>query len=367
MKTLVGFIAILCIFSLVKGDPFNYEALNYDSFEAHNKARTSPQDFAKMAQDQLDSKFIYDRYGRPTKSMCLSIDFVPKAHVCYYSLTTQEGPKAWNEAIKALNNAPSELKPLKWSEGLAQACYDHIHDSGPNGLTGHYGSDGSSPSMRINKYVDTTMSGENLAYSDAETGSDMILQLLIDDGVPDRGHRKNILNSEFTHVGISCGCHTLYTEMCCYAYAKDPKEKDPERKADVAPQLKRCEDYTPSTRGTTSDNFKVKDAKTPEKNTKDAGEKSEPKPTVNPNSVPTHGPGSINNFDDFFPGLFTKPYSGGRSNPVVFGDHGNLEVANLNGDWGDGEWTWDYDHYWNPDWTYNSWSEDLAHPWKKVY
>lgn len=220
--------------------------------------------------------------------------------------------------------------------------------------------------MRIDRYVDTMMSGENLAYSDAETGTDMILQLLVDDGVPDRGHRKNILNSDFTHIGVSCGCHTQYTEMCCYAYATNPKEKNPNRKADVAPQLKRCEPYSPSTRGTTSDNFHVGQQSTPEKNTAAAGN-SDPKPTVNPNSVPTKGPGNVNNWDDFFPNMFDQMYSSGKNNPLDFGDHGNLGIDNWNNDWGDGDWTWDYDNYFNSDFAYDSWGEDLGHSWKNTW
>lgn len=346
--------------ALVNADPFNYEALNYASFEAHNLARTNPQAYAKMAQDELDNKFVYDRNGNPTRSICLAPDFTPKSNVCYYTLSTQEGAKAWKEAVTALNSAPSGLQPLQWSEGLAQACYDHIRDSGPSGLTGHTGSDGSSPDERVRRYIDATMTGENLAYSDAQTGTDMILQLLVDDGVPDRGHRHNILEKEFTHIGISCGCHTQYTEMCCYAYGRDVKEKNPSKKADVAPQLERCSSYSPNTRGTTSSNFNVGAQNTPKKNTAEAA-----KPQVNPNSVPSHSPSQVNNFDDYFPGLFGHYADSGKNNPNQFGDNSHVGSQNYNNDWGIGDWSWDYDNWFDSNWEFGSWSEDLTGSWHR--
>lgn len=231
-------LTLACFVAISLADPFDYAALNYAVFESQNKARTDPASFARLAQEQLDTKFVYDRRGNPSNSICLSKDFVPKSNKCYYTLSTQEGPKAWKEAVSVLSSFKETLKPLQWSEGLSQACYDHIRDQGPQGQNGHTGSDGSSPFDRIDKYVKSTMSGENLAYSDAVTGTDMVLQLLIDDGVPSRGHRTNIMSKDFTHVGISCGCHSYYTEMCCFAYGKDVSENDRSLVANVAPQLK---------------------------------------------------------------------------------------------------------------------------------
>lgn len=313
-----------------------------------------------MAQDQLENKFVYDRNGQPTNSICLAKDFAPKSNKCYFTLSTTEGPNAWKEAVRVLSSTAPNSKPLQWSEGLAQACYDHIRDTGPRGVTGHSGSDGSSSAERMQRYVDATMYGENLAYSDAETGYDMMLQLLIDDGVPNRGHRTNILEPEFTHAGVSCGCHKVYTEMCCFAYGKDVREKNPSKKADVAPQLKKCSPYSPSTKGTTSQNFNVGNVDTPKKN-----EAGPAQPTVNPDQVPYSTPGSISNFDDIFPGLFGNDFGSfsGASNPSGFGDHSNVGQTNMNGDWGIEDWSWDSDNWFDDSWAFDNWGEDLNSRW----
>lgn len=131
-------------------------------------------------------------------------------------------------------------------------------DTGPSGDTGHTGNDGSSTSDRISRYITWTALGENLAYSNIVNGEDVILQFIIDDGVSSRGHRTNIYNSTFTHTGVSCGCHSAFTEMCCIAYATRAVELSSDT-ADVAPQLSKCSAYTASTSGDTSGSFDLTD------------------------------------------------------------------------------------------------------------
>lgn len=111
--------------------------------------------------------------------------------------------KAWRDTASELNSLTNKLQALKWSEGLVQACYDHISDIGPKGSTSHSGSNGSKAADRIYNYIGTTRTAENLAFSDLVTGEGVILQLLVDDGVENKGHRRNILDEAFTHVGVS--------------------------------------------------------------------------------------------------------------------------------------------------------------------
>jgi hypothetical protein len=45
-------------------------------------------------------------------------------------------------------------------------------------------------------------------------GRDVVESLLVDDGVPDRGHRRNIYQASARLVGIACGPHPRYEAMC---------------------------------------------------------------------------------------------------------------------------------------------------------
>lgn len=49
----------------------------------------------------------------------------------------------------------------------------------------------------------------------------MILQLIVDDGVASRSNRGKVFNPDWTHVGVSCGCHSLFGDSCCVAFAED--------------------------------------------------------------------------------------------------------------------------------------------------
>jgi len=59
---------------------------------------------------------------------------------------------------------------------------------------------------------------ENLAYS-RSTGGEMMVQLYIDDGVPSRGHRVNIVNPALKLTGMAYCDHARYGNMIAVVYA----------------------------------------------------------------------------------------------------------------------------------------------------
>jgi uncharacterized protein YkwD len=110
-------------------------------------------------------------------------------------LRTEEGAAAVQEAVAALRSAGS-AQPLAWSAGLARAAGDHVRDQGPVGGTEHEGTDGSDPARRMERYGQWRGAvAENIAYGE-NSAREVVLQLLIDDGVPGRGHREALLDPE---------------------------------------------------------------------------------------------------------------------------------------------------------------------------
>lgn len=126
---------------------------------------------------------------------------------------------ALNECIAEMN-AMTALSPLDWGEGLYKAADEWARTQGPTGQTGH----ASNTWDRVKKYCSYSTSGENISYG-PNTGKEIVIQLLVDYGVADRGHRKNILSSKFTHAGAAIETHSYYRYECVIDYAGGYREK----------------------------------------------------------------------------------------------------------------------------------------------
>ncbi len=140
------------------------------------------------------------------------------------SIRTVEGVRALNECVRELKR--SSAKPLIYPDrALTQSAEDHQRDQQKSGRTGHTGSDRSDLRQRIERYGQwQTRIGENIAYGNS-SARQIVVFLLIDDGVRNRGHRATLLNPDFKVVGVACGLHPVYETMCVLDFAGGMIEK----------------------------------------------------------------------------------------------------------------------------------------------
>jgi uncharacterized protein YkwD len=132
-------------------------------------------------------------------------------------IRTKEGTAAVEEAIRFLQNA-QPLAPLAFSAGMSRAAADHCADQA-NGGFGHEGRDRSHAGQRIARYG-TCMGGwaENISYGKS-SARDVVLALIIDDGLAARKHRQNIFNPNYNVAGAAFGPHARFRTMCSMDFA----------------------------------------------------------------------------------------------------------------------------------------------------
>lgn len=170
-----------------------------------NLARTSPQTYADRLRE----------YRGWFSGRVVTVPGTPEA------VMTREGTAAVDEAIRFLDRQ-MPLAPLKPDQTLAQAARDWVAAQGPRGAMGHVSASGRGPGDRVaarggDKYV-----AENISYGPDEADL-VVLQLIVDDGVPSRGHRKTIFDDSFAYAGAACGMHAVYRHMCVIDYSAFPK------------------------------------------------------------------------------------------------------------------------------------------------
>lgn len=190
------------------GGQTDYGALAQAVFAETNRMRADPPAYAGVVEQALGrmSGTIYYPLGSEI------------------GIQTREGPAAMREAIAALKKQ-KKLPALQWSDELTGLARAHVGDTGRHGLTGHDSSDGRSFKLRVAAVMGAgrfSASAENLAYG-YRHGRDVVVQLLVDDGVPGRGHRKNLFKHELNASGVACGPHKTYRHMCVAIYGYDDR------------------------------------------------------------------------------------------------------------------------------------------------
>lgn len=157
-----------------------------------NQARTAPKDFAQYVKEEI--------------ALFTSETQMPLYPGLNYRVN--ESKKTWLDCVDFLTKQ-KPLPPYEISKALNTIAEDHATDLVLHDMFGHVSSDGSDVTARLKKRCGTRGTG----YLAENVGSDFkikgrnhalktVLGLIIDDGVPDRGHRDNIFSPNMNYIGM---------------------------------------------------------------------------------------------------------------------------------------------------------------------
>lgn len=102
------------------------------------------------------------------------------------------------------------LAPLHPEEDLTAVAQGHAISTGKKGSTGHSGFKQRFEALMGNPYLHV---GENCSYG-YERAIDIVISLLIDEGIKSLGHRNNILAPDFNSIGVALRPHKTYRVNC---------------------------------------------------------------------------------------------------------------------------------------------------------
>lgn len=122
--------------------------------------------------------------------------------------------------VKQQVGAMQSRQPLGLNPALNSAAQQHSDDMANNGFQSHTGSDGSSVEDRMdhNGYTNRSSSGED-AYAYSQSIDNALQAFLIDWGVADQGHRRNLLQPDtsdansFRDLGVGISSSTKVGPM----------------------------------------------------------------------------------------------------------------------------------------------------------
>ncbi len=187
-----------------RAERLQLSALENAVLQELNRARTDPQAYSVVVE-RTRTSYTGKEVRRPGRPV----------------LTMREGLPAVDEAIQFLRHA-RPVRDLQASRGLSLGARDHLRDQGKRGRFGHRGSDGSQPWDRANRYGRwLQMMGENISYGiNMQDAQEVVMSFIVDDAVPDRGHRQHLFQAAYRVVGVACGAHARAHAMCVVVFAE---------------------------------------------------------------------------------------------------------------------------------------------------
>jgi len=134
-----------------------------------------------------------------------------------------DGTIAVDEAIAALDRL-SPVAPLRADAILQRAARTLADEQAVTGAVGHRTAGAATPGERLQAAGGDIYASEAVSYG-ATDAAGVVRQLVVDDGVPGRGHRRTLFSPELRFAGVWCGPHARLGAMCAIDLSAWPAGK----------------------------------------------------------------------------------------------------------------------------------------------
>jgi hypothetical protein len=205
--------ALLAIFVFTCLAPLEAQKVEFSwrwDEETVKKARTA--DDADFLSDDEKKVILYANLARANGRLFAST-FLDE-----YIKIKKLKPNRYTRTLYDELQQVSDLPMLIPESDLYKVAREHASRSGKKGYEGHKGfKQRFTPLM--NKYAEV---GENIYYG-PYTPLEIVIQLLIDEGIEDLGHRKNLLSPNFNSIGVAIKPHKTYEYNCVMGFGQLPR------------------------------------------------------------------------------------------------------------------------------------------------
>jgi len=192
-----------------KEEVINFNSIQILLYKELNKLRQDPKSYIPLVQAQMEN---------------IKKNNILKKKDSNIPIQTIEGKAAYEDAILFLKEQ-KPVNPLKKEFKLSYAAQDLVKDIGERGVVSHVDKYGQYTSERIEKYCEWDYCANEVIEVSSKNPQDILISLLVDDGIMERNDRKALFNEDYSCVGISCGPHIEYEIVTVLVFAGGTRQK----------------------------------------------------------------------------------------------------------------------------------------------
>ena len=184
-------------------EKINFNLIQTTLYKELNNLRQDPKSYIPLIQEQMNS---------------LKKNNILKKKDSNLQIQTLEGKAAYEDAILFLEEQ-KPVDPLTKEIKLSYAAQDLVKDIGVRGMVSHQDKEGNFVSERIEKYCEWDYCANELIEVSSKNPQDILISLLVDDGVRNRPDRRALFQHIYNYVGIACGAHSEYEIVTVFVFA----------------------------------------------------------------------------------------------------------------------------------------------------